>query len=419
MAQVDQNRVWTFRDAGQLPMPLRLLNSIAGVFPAFSQLQLETIVSKATDATGLSDFGGEEWREGLQCLVDAINGEDLLTPFGAMTERGLFQSLLEQRLRLIDYAKQHPEITEEKIEAPIIVLGLPRTGTTLLSYLLDLDPQSRSLMSWESMEVIPPASLAGRHTDDRIARLSKQEAQLSKLIPPMPAMHPQGATQPTECIPLLMMDFRSQGFETQFLATRYGAWMDQCDMSSAYKLHKLALQTLQSTIPTNRWALKTPQHLWSLDALLETYPDARLIWTHRDPSKVVPSVASLNMAFYRTFSHDPDPVEVAEHWRSKLLLGVERGMDFDKQSDNSNWCMHLHYSELMREPIEAVRGIYQQMGEELDPLHEKRMRIWMQTRPKNTYGTHRYDLADFNLTAEQINEQFGAYINRFDVSLEH
>jgi len=418
MAQVDQGKVWTFRDAGQLPMPLRILNSIGGVFPATSQLQLETLVSRATDATGLTDFGGEEWREGLHCLVEAVNTGELLTTFGAMTERGMFQSLLEQRLQLIDYAKRHPEVKEEKIEAPIIVLGLPRTGTTLLSYLLDLDPQSRSLLSWESMQVVPPPSLADQQTDERIARLCRQEAQLSKLIPPMPAMHPQGATQPTECIPLLMMDFRSQGFETQFLSTRYGEWLDQCDMTSAYKLHKLALQTLQSTIPTKRWALKTPQHLWSLSALLESYPDARLIWTHRDPCKVLPSVASLNMAFYRTFSRDPNPEEVAEHWLSKLLLGVERGMAFDEQSATPNWCTHLHYSELMRDPIAAVRGIYQQMGEELDPLHVKRMRIWMQTRPKNTYGTHRYDLADFGLEAAQVNERFSVYINRFGVSVE-
>ena len=249
--------------------------------------------------------------------------------FARITQRAMYTGLLEKRLRLVAWAKDHPEVRDERITAPFIVLGMPRTGTTLLSYLMDLDPRARSLKSWESSALVPPPTLAGREDDPRIAEEAKRFEALPKLMPPAPAMHPLGASLPTECVPLHMLDFRSLGFETQILSPSYGRWLEQCDMRSAYAIHELCLQTLQSTIPTDYWALKTPNHLWALDALLERYPDARLIWTHRDPKKVVPSVASLNTAFYRTWSNSADPVATGKAWAHKLHLAATRGMEHD------------------------------------------------------------------------------------------
>lgn len=407
-------RVWTFRDAGQLPLALRAVNTLGRLKKSWSQLDADAIAEAAIKAAGLSDFGGSEWREGLEQLCTSANQQSNLKPFSAIAQKQLYTQLLAQRLMLIEYTKQNPTVLNEQVDAPFIVLGMPRTGTTLLSYLLDLDPRSRSLLSWESTQPIPPPTMAGHAVDPRIAQAEAQEQQMAKLIPPAPAMHPLGAAQPTECIPLLMMDFRSLGFETQFMAPNYGQWLENCDMSSAYRIHKQVLQTLQSTIPTARWALKTPQHLWSLPALLACYPKARLIWTHRDPASVVASTASLNHSFYRTWMNDPNPAKTGPYWAAKLEHAVTAGMRYADAAD-VNWCCDVHYQDLMADPVETVRRIYAHYGESLDELHVHRMQVWMATRPQNTFGRHGYDISDFGLSKASVRAQFGEYMQRFGI----
>ena len=410
-------RDWTFRDAGNLPLAIRALNALGRLRPGSTRLDPDAIVAQAVANSGSDDFDGDEWREGLEVLCEASNREAHNTAFAVAAQRRMHQGVLERRLRLVDWAKRHPEVRQERIEAPIVVLGMPRTGTTLLSYLLDLDPVSRSLKSWEAGTLVPPPTLAGYETDARIAAAARADEQMTRLIPPAPAMHPLGPTLPTECVPLMMMDFRSLGFETQVFAPTYGRWLEDCDMRSAYRIHQLALQTLQSTIPTTRWALKTPNHLWAIGALLERYPDARIVWTHRDPTRVIPSVASLNTSFHRTWSSAADPVAIGRHWAEKLLFAVERGMAHDDTADRG-WCHHLQYEDLMRDPVEAVRGIYASFGEALSPLHERRITLWIRNRPQDTYGRHRYDMADFGFTTDGLDEMFKTYRERFDVPTE-
>jgi len=411
----DRQRSWTFRDAGRLPLALRALNAAGRLAPGKPALDPDAIIEKAMANTGLHDFGDDHWREGLEVLCDACTREADLHSFARFTLRAMYTGTLERRLRVIDWVRQHPEVREEKIEAPFVVLGLPRTGTTLLSYLLDLDPRSRSLESWEASALAPPPTLAGHRDDPRIAEEAKRGAALPRLIPPIAAMHPLGASLPTECVTLFALDFRSLLFETQVLAPGYGEWLEACDMRSAYAIHELCLQTLQSTIPTDRWALKTPNHLWALDALLERYPDARLVWTHRDPKRVVPSVASLNTTFYRTWSNRADPLATGRAWAHKLQLAATRGMQHDDEQGGKPWCHHLQYADLMTDPVEAVRGLYAHFGEELMPLHVRRMRVWMAARPQSAFGRHRYEMSDFGFTPQALDEMFESYCERFDV----
>lgn len=411
-------RNWTFRDAGRLPLPLRLLNLAGRLAPRWPSLHPDPMIDQAMTNTGLDDFGGDEWREGLEVLCDATLREAHGHTFALMTQRKMYIDLLETRLRLIEWARRHPGVRQETIRRPFVTLGLPRTGTTLLSHLLDLDPRSRSLKGWEASALVPPPTLASRDDDPRIALAARRSEALPKLMPPAPAMHPFGVSLPTECVTLKALDFRSLQFETQVLAPTYGKWLEACNMRSAYAIHKLCLQTLQSTIPTDRWSLKTPNHLWALDTLLDCYPDARLIWTHRDPKRVVPSVASLTTAFYRTWSTRADPVAAGREWANKLLVAVSRGLAHDEAQHGKPWCHHLLYEDLMTRPVEAVRGLYAHFGEELDPLHEKRMQVWMATRPQETFGRHRYDMRDFEFTPQGIDEMFSDYCERFDVPTE-
>lgn len=414
----DRQRNWTFRDAGNHPFPIRALNVLGKLAPHRPSLDPQVLIDSASKNTGLSDFGDTRFREALEVLCGSLDSEAGLHAFGRIAQQKMITGILESRLQLIDWANRHPEVRDEKIEKPIVVLGLPRTGTTLLSHLLDLDPRTRSLRQWEAGAFNPPPNLSTRDEDPRLAAAIAQEGQLTKLVPPLPAMHSIGATLPTECVPLHMLDFRSLGHETQAMIPGYGSWLEKCDMQSAYAIHKLALQTLQSTIPTARWAMKTPNHLWAIETLLEFYPDAVLVWTHRDPAKVVPSVTSLNSAFHRTFTDDVDPVAVGSHWSAKLLHALECGMKWDDAQSDKHWCHHLLYEDIMADPVEAVRGIYQYAGEELDPLHESLMRAFMGNRPQNAFGRHRYDLDDFGLTTEGIDEAFGPYVSRFGVPRE-
>lgn len=378
---------------------------------------MESLLATARRGSGLQDFGEDSFREGLEVLCASLQEESGLTTFGRIVLRGLLLHNLEVRLRLLDWVRQHPEVRQEEIRTPFVILGLPRTGTTLLSFLLDLDPRNRSLLQWQAGDPVPPPTQSGVAEDPRIAATATQLARLHAINPAVGAMHPMGATLPTECVTLFMLDFRSLLVETQAPVPRYGRWLEKASPRSAYAIHKLALQTLQSTIPTGRWSLKTPQHLWHLEALHEAYPDARLIWTHRDPVKVVASTASLNATFFGATCRRVDPKAVGADWAHKLHTAVSRGVAHDRAQPEPGWCCHVHYAELLRDPIGAVRRIYAHFGEEPGPLHLRRMQAWMRERSEDT-GRHRYQLGDFSLCEAALREDFRPYTERFGIPAE-
>ena len=412
----------TWRDAGIRSPWLGIANRIGeraerlGLsWPSFAP---EALLGAARRETGLSDFGAPSFREGFDVLVDSLDREADLSSLGRVVLRTQLVRNLATRLRVVDWAKRHPEVREEKIVRPWVVLGLPRTGTTLLSFLLDLDPLNRSLLSWEADHPVPPPELATRLDDPRIAETTKRLAGSNSLMPWLPAMHPMGATLATECVTLFMLDFRSLQIETQARVPRYRAWLEQADMRSTFALHRLVLQILQSRVPTERWALKTPQYLWCLPALREAYPDARLIWTHRDPLPVVASVASLNQAFYRTWARRPEPVVTGAYWSGHMAEAVRRGLAFDAAQGGQRWCHHLHYTELMKDPVGAVEGLYAHFGERVSDLHRRRMEVWMRDRSQSAFGRHRYDLADFALSEDALDRAYAPYRERFGVARE-
>jgi Sulfotransferase family len=410
---------YTFRDAGLHSRVLRGVNAVGRALGWVGidvpSLDPDSIARAACQRAGLEDFGEPGWREGLEALCLSLELEGNLTTFGRIAMRGLITNALETRLRLIDWAKRHPEVREEKIETPWIVVGLPRTGTTILSLLLALDPEVRPLLHWESANLIPPPDLASHAEDPRIAAAAKQVAQLEGLNPAVRAMHPMGATLATECVGFLFFDLRSLLIETQAHIPSYGRWLEKTDMRGAYAMHRLALQVLQSRLPTITWSLKTPQHLWHLDTLLEFYPDARIVWTHRDPTKVVTSVASLNTSLQRMNVRSNDPVAVGRDWNDKLHLAVTRGIEFDRRQNGATWCHHLQYADLMRDPIATVRALYAHFGVPVSPLHARRMEVWMRERHQEVHGRHVYDPADFGLTNEGIAERYAEYRERFAV----
>jgi hypothetical protein len=377
-------------------------------------LSADAVVAAAAKAAGSSDFGSDSYREPLEIYVRACHDEADLTPFGRIVVAKMLAAPLVSRIELHRWARSHPEVRDEVIVSPWVIVGLPRTGTSLLSQLLGLDPMARPLLQWEGAHPIPPPTLEESGQDPRIAQMAKELDGLMKLNPPLRAMHPFGATLAQECVSLFMYDLRTLAMEIQVHVPTYARWLEDADMVPAYAQHKLALQTLQSRQPTERWVLKTPNHLWQLDTLMATYPDARIIWTHRDPGPVVTSLASLANAGQRPLTSRSDPRPTAEEWKRKCHLALDRATAFDHQA-GPGWCQHVHYDDLLADPVGAVATLYERCGETLSDLHVRRMQAYLRDRPQDAFGRHRYDPVDFGWTYPGLAEEFASYIDRYQV----
>ncbi|HLN16697.1 MAG TPA: sulfotransferase [Acidimicrobiales bacterium] len=409
---------YTWRDAELRSRPLLALNRVgaglARVGLDVPALTPSSILRSAVKMAGSDDFGSDSYREPLEVYVRACRAEAELSTFGRLLISRMLAGALANRIALRGWSVDHPDVRNERIESPWIIVGLPRTGTSLLSLLLGLDPVARPLLQWEAAHPVPPVTQQDAAEDPRIARSAKELDGLMKLNPALKAMHPFGATLAEECVALFMYDVRSLALETQAHVPTYGRWLEQADMAPAYAQHRLALQILQSRQPTERWILKTPFHLWHLEAMLRAYRDARVIWTHRDPGPVVTSLASLANAGQRILTSRTDPRPTAEEWRRKCAFALRSAMAFDEKSGDG-WCQHLHYDALLADPLETVRALYRNFGEEVGTLHARRMQAFVADRPQDVFGRHRYDPADFGWTYPDLAAEFKEYTERYNV----
>lgn len=411
-------RIYTYRDARLRSQPLRLLNWLgagaAAVGLHYPPLTAAAVIAAARQRTGLADLGDGSAREALQHYLDSAEREAQLTLLGRFAVHNMLVNALANRLQIIDWLRQHPEAADERIEQPWVVLGLPRTGTSLLSILLGLDPRCRPLRQWEAARPMPPPDLASAAEDARIGAFTRDMERALRLNPTLGAMHPFGSTLAEECTALFMFALRSLGLEAISFTPSYGRWLDHADMGPALAMHKQVLQALQSTQPTERWVLKSPQYLWCLDALVAAYPDARILWTHRDPADVVTSLASINNAMQLTFTHRSDPKPVADYWANRVGEGIARASAFD-ESRAPGWCQHVQYQALIADPLAVVERIYEHFGDSVSELHRRRMQAWLRHRPQNAFGKHQYDPADFGWRAPDLTRRFQDYRERYAI----
>jgi hypothetical protein len=407
---------YTYRDAELRSRLLRAVNGVgsrlarAGV--SIPSLAPDKVAAAAVKAAGSTDFGSDSYREPLETFLAAADDEAELTTFGRFLVTRMLSGALANRIELHRWVSEHPEVADERIDSPWVIVGLPRTGTSLLSILLGLDPVARPLLQWEAAHPIPPATLETAASDPRIAQTAKELDGLMKLNPALRAMHPFGATVAEECVSLFMYDLRTMALETQAHVPSYARWLEAADMAPAYAQHRAALQTLQSRQPTQRWVLKTPNHLWHLDALVACYPDARIIWTHRHPGPVVTSLASLANAGQRPLTSRTDPKPTAREWKRKCHFALDSARAHDDSAD-PGWCHHLRYDALVADPVAAVSALYAAHGEEVTDLHARRMRAWLVDRPQDAFGRHRYDPADFGWTYDELADEFADYSARY------
>jgi hypothetical protein len=377
----------------------------------------DEVIAEAEAATGLDDFGGETFREGLAVYCDAVAAEAQLNEIGTFAVRANVVGSLANRLAIVDHAKRHPEVAAERIDAPLIVIGMFRAGTTFLSHLLDQDPGNRALLSWESGDSVPPPTPENHRAGPRLDAVRAGQQMLSQLNPAIDAVHHEDAGEATECLSILGQEFKSLIWEAVTNVPTYGRWLDGADHRSAYEHHKLALQVLQSGGVRGRWTLKSPHHAIALEALTAVYPDARLVLLHRDPVVLCASVCSLIRTLSSTFTDADHGPYIAEHWPAMLETSVERIGAF-RAAHPEHPILDVQYADLVRDPVATVGGIYRATGTELRESAAAAIGEYVAANPKGKFGTHRYDLAEFGLDAGEIAERFAGYVERYDVVLE-
>ncbi|MCP4035996.1 MAG: sulfotransferase [bacterium] len=403
------------------PLPIRLINDVGAGLRRLGlpllDLDEERLLSAARKSTGHDDFGGDQFREGLRRLIDSLDDEAELNMIGRLTARTTFLGNLENRLRLQAHRALHPEVGEQQIRRPIFILGLPRTGTTILFNLLAQDPTTRAPLSWEVERPCPPPKTASYTTDPRIGKMEKQLANLSKLAPDLCAIHEFGAELPQECVAITGHEFHSVQFFIIFNVPRYQAWADEQSFVPALQFHRRFLQHLQSEHALDRWVLKTPGHLAAIEDLLEVYPDACIVHTHRDPVDVMPSLASLSFTLREMSTDAADRHFVGRQqtalWSRHLQRAVQARERLQARGDQF---IDIHFDDVLKDPVDVVRRIYAHFEIPFPNETRRRMDAFIEKNPRGRHGTHRYSLEDFGLDREHERKRFAEYCERFSVS---
>jgi hypothetical protein len=380
---------------------------------------VDQLVTSACERAGLDDFGGQTWRTGLGILVDTVESTAAVTAAGRDQLYGQFVDALWNRLRVVDHSKRHPEVTRGCIERPLVVLGLPRTGTTVASSLLDQDPARRSLLNWEAGDSVPPAPTSMLRAD---ARCRAKKAELDELSAALeaarfPIPHWEEADGPTECTFVQNQDFKAFLWEAFMPTDAYSEWLLAADMTSAYEYERLVLQVLQSAAP-GTWSLKMPSHAVHIDALLAAFPDVRIVWAHRDPFKVTGSFLSMNRMSRGRLVPEPDFDVIVPSALRQLQAHVDRPLAARERIGDGRF-FDLHYVELLRDPVGVMRELYEWAGDPLTGPVEQAMLDWLEHNPQDRFGIRAYSLDEYGLGAADLEPIFDTYISRFDIDLEH
>jgi hypothetical protein len=381
----------------------------------------DELIAEARGLTGLDDFGSDSFREGLSVYCESATREAQLNELGAVAIRGNVAATLANRLRVVGWAQQHPDVHAERIDAPLVVIGMFRAGTTFLSYLLEQDHRNRALLRWEAGDSVPPPTPDDFRSGPRVEAARAGNDMLEQLNPRIRAIHHEEPDGPTECITLMSQDYKSLSWEAISNVPAYASWLLEVDQRSAYEYHRLALQVLQNGGVRGRWTLKSPHHALNLEALTAVYPDARLVLLHRDPVVLCASVCSLIHTLSGTFSDADHRPYIAEHWVAMLEESIRR-IDRFRATSPEHPIVDVGYDDLLRDPVGAVESIYAAFDDSpaggLDQPARTALTAYVAAHPKDSLGAHRYDLAEFGLDGAQLAERFSAYIDRYGVPPE-
>ena len=397
-------------DETSAPLVVRLLNKAgaalnkAGV--RWKTLTAPQLIAKAQRQSQLEDFGAPDFFEPLSRLLESSQSEAQLNVIGRLALKNDVVRILCNRLFLVRDRKYFPEITKQQIREPVFILGLPRSGTTLLHTLLAADPAHRVPLTWEVMSPSPPN---GRDQERRIRSANRDLAMLRWLAPTFESVHATGAELPQECVSMISPTFLSDQFDTMYNIPSYRAWFFRQDLRPAYEFHRRFLQHLEFRRSAERWILKAPAHMFFAPALLSVYPDAKFVQLHRDPIDAVASVSSLVTILRSVFSDSVDRFQVGQdamvYWSDalKTFMRVRDTLPPERVCD-------LYYHDVRRDPIAVTQRVYEHFGWKLQLETEQKMRATLAKQNSRANGVHRYNAAYFNLSDEN---GFAEYCERF------
>jgi hypothetical protein len=405
----------------RLPFALRALNALGGPIARWVvSLDPGDLLAAACARTGMHDYGDPSFREPLAVLLEAFERDADLSALGRISARGLVLQLLANRLRIEDLFRRHPEIEEERIERPIIIAGLPRTGTTHLHNLISQDPSLRSLPYWESLEPVPDPreDCAAHGRDPRVVRCEKALAMVHRVMPLFPLMHEMTADARHEEIQLLAIEFSTMLFESSYYVPSYADWYKRSDQRPAYRYLRRCLQALQWLRGPKRWVLKSPQHLEQQAALIEIFPDATFVQTHRDPLRITASLCTMIAYGSRMNARRVDPAAVGRYWAARtedLLRGSITGraaLPFAQVID-------VHFRQFMKDDVATAERVLDFAGHPVSDAARAAIRAFMDANPRGKHGTIDYRLEDVGLDAAERRAALRFYRDYFDVEEEH
>jgi hypothetical protein len=366
-------------------------------------------------ANGPKNFGDPSYREGLEVLCDSLNREAKLSDFG----RGLLEhkiiELLVNRLRIEEFFRLHPEIENEKLAPPVVIVGLPRTGTTLLQRVLSCDPNLYSMHWWESRYPVPFPDEDLKNPIERMERARGEVKVMVDAMPKLLAIHPMDADQADEEVMLMEHSFMSS-FNAYANVPSYMKWLHGSDETPAYDYLKRVLKFLQwqqrqRGITATRWVLKAPHHLLRMKLLLKEFPGAQVIQTHRDPVETIPSIASMIHTLWCIYASHADATAAGHEWNELMARAFHHTMDV--RATNDKPFLDVRFIDTVKKPFEVVDAIYAHTGMTLTPEAKKAMEAWMEKNRRDTRAAHDYNPVDFGLSADQIKRDFADYRKKY------
>ena len=417
--ELDRRKVWTppprSEWAAQLAVEGSYLDAV-GVVPFDEQSLLEA----AKKNTGLDDFGNDDWYEPFKVFVKAVNEEANLNLLGRILTRSDVLGLLEARLLIEDTYKKHPEIEDEVVAQPIVVMGQGRTGTSILLQILASDPDNGAIKTWEAMFPCPPPTKESYLTDSRIDKAHKLITQWERVVPALASMHEFTGEIPTECLQILALNFTSSWLNLYAQVPTYNQYLSTIDWRGAFEYHKRVLKLLQWKNPRKRWILKTPEYIQYMPYVLQVYPDAGFVWTHRDPVKVMASIVSLvgTLHWIRTdtpFKHGA----FDQFTQTDLAAGLlNRAIDWIEDGTvPRNQLCNIQFHDFVADPLRAVEQIYKQFSIEMTPEGRKAMADYIVASARSNRPSHSYDTGPAEVVAAS-RTHFERYEKYFNVKQE-
>lgn len=393
----------------------RVFNAVGRRFRRWGwcqRLSMEEILDAARRRTGLTDWGEERFLEPMRVLLASLEDEARLNSLGRLFLRLNFRHFICNRLWVRQYLKDHPEALAEPVSRPLFVVGLPRTGTTLLHNLLCQDPNRRAPLFWEVLQPAP--------APDRRDRRPQMARRLVSFLdrwgaPQLKTVHALDADGPEECTCLFFNTFVNPAFFLFGDIPSYIAWLRELGrglLPWAYEEYRIYLQVLQHQGRRAAWVLKSPVHAFALDALLQVFPDACVVQTHRDMNEVLPSACSLFAIMQGLYSDDVDSRRLGPAVAESLRMHLDSYADTARELDGSR-VLDVPYRSLVADPVGTVRNIYHHFGLEMSEAMEQGMTRWLAENPANKHGIHRYDLEQFGLTRQDVERMFGLYQQQF------